>query len=110
MPLTVMLYQGPGPLPIEGTFDFKSTLEANIMISATAYVNSPGMASVSLSIDGQDVGDAQVYANESKSHKALVSDLMVVNPELGSHKFMLYATGPNTVGDSNDFYTVTLLY
>lgn len=110
MPLTVTLYQGPGPLPVTGTFKFQSTLEANVMISATAFAQDAGMISVSLQIDGNDVANAQVYANEAEVHKALVSDLGAIDLELGEHQFMLYTTGPNTISDSNDFYNVTLVY
>lgn len=111
MPLSLVLLQGTGPLPLVGSFKFESTLEANIVVSGSAWSNTTdSQISVAVNIDGTDMAGAQVFANEADSHKALVSALTPVNLAFGDHTVALRVLSDNTQTDQNDFFTVTLIY
>jgi hypothetical protein len=68
---------------------------------------------VNLSIDGTVVGDAKISVNETGSHKAFVSNAIVVNNvPAGTHQLTLTPYTSSAAGqqtDSNDFYSLTVV-
>jgi hypothetical protein len=109
MPITQLVLQASGPLPLKGSFDFQGTDPATIIISGTAYGNAAGWIGVNFSIDGGGAISAAVWANEPASHKALVTRPAVIKPGFGMHQYSLDAA-PNTMTDANDTFSVMIVY
>ena len=108
----------PGPLPLKGQFQPQGDLVPSVYLTGTAQSSSPGGSlEVTLAIvdkDGKDVGStsAVVVSNEAKQHKTLLALLTNQKPwSFGeTYTFYVMATGPTTISDANDFYSLTILY
>lgn len=59
-------------------------------------------------VDGTQVGTAHSFTNEACSHKAFVSNALVVTG-VGSGDHTLKLVALNTSTDFNDFYSVTVM-
>lgn len=100
-----------GPLPITVTFQVENDGPTLILLSCSAWTQSANvMIEVDLLIDGAEAARASLFCNTPTQHMALVSAPNPYTFSIGEHTFTLQAANPETVGDFNDFYYVTLLY
>lgn len=104
--ISQVLTNKTGPLTTQGTFTSQGGI-LYMTVSGSAW--SPTIntkVSVVVSVDGEQVGTAQVFTNEAASHKALIP-LSLQLPQLaaGTHTVSL-AAGPGTNADGNDFFDV----
>jgi hypothetical protein len=99
-----------GVLPKEGTYN-KRRGGTLIVSAAGSGFSDTGEKTIGMTVwvDGENVGTAQVYTNEKLSHKAFVSTFEVVNgvPK-GPVKIELKPLNPDTQTDQNDFFRVTV--
>ena len=109
MPVSKVVLQAQGPLPLKGSFDFQSTSPATLIITGTAYSTFPGPMGVGLWVDGDLKEWIMVWANETRSHKALVTSPAQINLGFGTHQYSLDVLA-NTQTDSNDSFSVVIIY
>jgi hypothetical protein len=115
-----------GPLPVDWTF---STHGGWILITVhgSAYrkpVDGQGRMAVKILVDqgfGFSVFDqAELFTNETDSHKALVPNAVVLHPPAGQHKLRLEPINMSSCGggsgdlyctatDGNDFFKATIV-
>ena len=99
-----------GALPEEGTYNKRRG--GTLLVSAAGSgFSDTGEKKIGMTVwvDGENVGTAQVYTNEKLSHKAFVPAFEVVNgvPK-GPVKIELKALDADTKTDQNDFFRVTV--
>lgn len=110
MALLQTLISGAGPLPLSANFDSQADVDVAFFVSGSAWSQSEGQLSIQLLLDGNPVGEALGYTNESASHKALVSVFLPSEMTLGSHEVTLQVGNGNTITDLNDNFQVVLIY
>jgi hypothetical protein len=115
--IQILLDSQPGPLPLTGTFQPQADLPPTLFLTGTAQTSSPVnpiMVGVSIILDGKDAGGttAVVMSNEAKQHKTLLA--LPANQKPWSfgqtYTYSIAATGPGTISDANDFYSLTIIY
>ena len=100
-----------GPLPITTTFQVENDGPTLILLSCSAWTQTaPVMIEVDLLIDGVEVAWAELFANVSTQHMALVAVPKPYTFTIGAHTFTLQAANSATVTDQNDTFYVTLVY
>jgi hypothetical protein len=109
MPLSKVVLQAKGPLPLKGSFDFQSTSPATLIISGTARASFAGPMGVGLWVDGNLTAWIMIWANETASHKALVTCPAPINLGFGTHQYSLDLLA-NTQTDINDSFSVVIIY
>jgi hypothetical protein len=101
-----------GPLPVEGKYKSRG---GKLIISAAgsgwSSAQQPGLIGMNVSVNGKQVGTAQVWTNEADSHKAFVSAVPVVYArDVGPGPVTIkLAAFDQTNTDENDFYRVTVV-
>jgi hypothetical protein len=97
-------------LPKEGTYNKRRGGTLIVSAAGSGYSDT-GEKTIGMTVwvDGENVGTAQVYTNEKDSHKAFVPAFEVVNgvPK-GPVKIELKALNGDTKTDQNDFFRVTV--
>ena len=101
----------PGPLPIEVYAEVHSGAPAMVMISGSVFSSSPSsLVGIQLSIDGNMMKKARIFANESSTHLAVVPDQFSYKfTGEGKHIFRLDPLTSETMADENDNFNVSLL-
>lgn len=100
-----------GPLPLKGTFNAESDAEMVVVVSGSAWSNTPGQwVGVQVLLDGNIIGEAAVFCNEASSHRALITTFIPASTSFGEHAITLQAVSNNTVTDQNDFLNVYIMY
>ena len=109
---TTLIFEGVGPLPINGTFQSNAIGPAMLFLSGSGYRNLfEGLIEITLTINGQVAATAQVYANEAQSHKALVAPLGPFNMQFGPTSFEISLNDViNCTTDSNDSFQAALIF
>jgi hypothetical protein len=81
-----------------------------IFASGSGYSSvGGGTIGMAIFVDGTQVGTARSVTNETLSHKAFVSNaLVVMGVGIGSHTLQLVPLA-STSTDINDFYSVTVM-
>ena len=99
-----------GALPKEGTYNKRRGGTLIVSAAGSGYSDT-GEKTIGMTVwvDGENVGTAQVYTNEKDSHKAFVPAFEVVNgvPK-GPVKIELKALNGDTKTDQNDYFRVTV--
>jgi hypothetical protein len=96
-----------GALPRSG--DFSSSGGTLILfVSGYAYftVGGDSVIGVDVDIDGSDVGDALLYANEASSHKIIVSSAIVATGFTAGNYTVHLTAHSGTETDTNDVHDV----
>jgi hypothetical protein len=97
-------------LPHEGTYNKRRGGTLLVSAAGSGFSNN-GEQKIGMTVwvDGENRGTAQVYTNEKLSHKAFVPAFEVVNgvPK-GPVKIELKALDADTKTDQNDFFRVTV--
>lgn len=108
---TLVIFDGPGPLP--QTAKFQSPLEgpATFVLSATSRTDSAAtLTGVNLSLDGTNIGTAMCWANQNNNHMAMRTTFIPVDKlSYDTHTIEL-TNAANTITDQNDYFQVVLLY
>lgn len=108
---TLIIFDGPGPLP--QTAKFQSPLEgpATFVLSATSRTDSsPTLTGVNISLDGNNIGTAMCWANQNNNHMAMRTTFIPVDKlSYDTHTIEL-TNASNTITDQNDYFQVVLLY
>lgn len=100
-----------GPLPITADFNADSDAEMVMVVSGSAWSNAAAQwVGVQVLLDGNVIGEAAVFCNESSSHRALITTLIPVTVAFGQHTVELATVSNYTMIDSNDFLNVYLMY
>ena len=100
-----------GPLPVEGKFKSSGgTLIISVAGSGWSSTQ-PQLIGMNVSVNGKQVGTAQVWTNEADSHKAFVSTFPVVYArDVGPGPVTIKLDKfEETNTDENDFYRVTVV-
>jgi hypothetical protein len=99
-----------GALPKEGTYNKRRGGTLIVSAAGSGYSDT-GEKTIGMTVwvDGENVGTAQVYTNEKDSHKAFVPAFEVVNgvPK-GPVTIELKALNGDTKTDQNDYFRVTV--
>lgn len=97
--------------PLSVKFTPKDTSPALMYVTASAYSTQPNQPmGVNVTLDGTLLGSLMLFANDAKSHKALVAMLFAVEfPDLNPRTLTLSAATPNTICDTNDIVGASLL-
>lgn len=111
MALVQVVFQGPGPLPVEAKFNAEGDGVVVFYLAATAYSTTAGnLLTVELVVDGEVIGAASTYTNEAESHKAILPIFIPYPLTAGTHIISLQVNGENVVADGNDYFNVTVFY
>ena len=104
---TALFQERPGALPLSRSFR-SSGRPLLITASGSGYGAASSQIGMTLSVDGIPRGDVRTFTNEASSHKAFVTNgIVVTGLAAGSHTLSLDALG-GTSTDGNDFFTVTI--
>jgi hypothetical protein len=109
----MILFDGPGPLPVSATFNSPSDGDIYFILSGTAWTESAAtMTGVALYLDGALIGKpALLFANVNSSHAALRTTLIpYTGLKQGPHKIVIQPSTSATITDSNDYFQVSLVY
>ena len=109
MPVQVIISQA-GPLPLAGTFNAPGDEPMYLEVNGSVWSQSANeMLGIQVSLDGQVIGEAQIFSNGASTHRAVVPTFIQVQLQEGTHKLTLSAAS-NTISDYNDLYTAVLHY
>ncbi len=103
------VFSGFGPFPATGTFETDLDGQVLLIVSGTAYSNKNNIPiGIRVTIDSGIYAIPVLFANESMSHKTLVSTCAApFKITHGTHKFAIQ-TLDGTVCDNYDYLTATL--
>lgn len=101
-----------GPLPITASFQALGDLTMTLVVHGSVWTQSSNqMIGIAIQLDGQAIGQAQIFSNGNTTHRAVVPAYIPVNLTYGPHKLTLSALpSGGTTSDVNDFYTAVLHY
>ena len=104
-----------GPLPISVQIDDPGDVPVIFEFTGSCYTNTVrGFTGINLEINGSQAAQSIIYANNLNVHLATVTKAYSTNLDPthgvpGKHTIKL-TNMPNTVTDTNDWFTVTLHY
>lgn len=101
-----------GPLPITATFQSLGDLTMTLVVHGSVWTQTSNqMIGIVIQLDGQNIGQAQIFSNGNTTHRAVVPAYIPVKLTFGPHKLTLSALpSGGTTSDVNDFYTAVLHY
>ena len=101
-----------GPLPITATFQALGDLTMTLVVHGSVWTpTSNQMIGIAIQLDGQAIGQAQIFSNGGSTHRAVVPAYIPVKLAYGQHKLTLSALpSGGTTSDLNDFFTAVLHY
>ena len=110
LPIQTIINQS-GPLPITTPFVSPTDAPAALFVSGSVWSQFTNtMIGIAIILDGQQIGAAQIFSNGTATHRAVVPVFIPIDISIGNHTLSLNVTSGETVSDSNDFYTATLVY
>jgi hypothetical protein len=68
------------------------------------------MIGIAIQLDGQSIGNAQIFSNTNTTHRAVVPAYISIKLDQGQHKLTLSPTAGSTVSDVNDFFNAIIHY
>jgi len=100
-----------GPLPITATFQALGDMAMTLEVNGSVWTQTSNqMIGIAIQLDGQAIGNAQIFSNANTTHRAVVPAYLPVQLAFGQHKLTLSAMPGGTVSDVNDFFTAVLHY
>ena len=100
-----------GPLPINLRVNWPSSGPVVMAVSGSAYTNTPGsMLAVKVSVALTGLVTLTQCANAAGMHLAFPAAMPVINGVIGDTPISITAANGTTLTDSNDRFTVTLIY
>ncbi len=110
MPIQVIINQA-GPLPITATFNAPGDEPMYLEVNGSVWSQSTqSMIGIGVALDGQNVGAAQLFNNQSTTHRAVVPAYIPIQLTQGPHTLTLSGSSSTTTSDINDFYTAVIQY
>ena len=110
MAIQVILSQ-VGPLPITATFNSPGDEPMYIEVNGSVWTqNTDSMIGINIELDGQSVGNGQVFSNGSGTHRTVVPAYIAVQLSEGPHTLTLSPGTSTTVSDYNDSFTAVIHY
>lgn len=110
MPIQVIINQA-GPLPITVPFDAPGDEPMYLEVSGSVWTQDAAvMTGIAIAIDGQNVGTAQIFSNQSTTHRAVVPAYILIQLDANPHSITLSNASGGTTSDFNDFYTAVIHY
>ena len=80
-------------------------------VSGSVWSQGPAhLVGIGVALDGNAIGQAQIFANAAAMHLAVVPVYIPVQLAQGPHTLHLSRLTDNSMGDQNDFYSVVLHY
>jgi hypothetical protein len=111
MPVQVILNQHKGPFPITVSFEPPSDGPSCLVVSGSVWTQTANQTiGIEVSLDNKPIGSASIYSNAVSTHRAVVPTYIPLKLTFGKHQLFLGPATPVTISDSNDFYSVLLLY
>jgi hypothetical protein len=108
---TQIIISQAGPLPISTQFQAPTDGPADLFVAGSVWTKQANnMLAITVLLDGQKVAVAPIYANPTATHLSVVPSIVPVTLTQGNHTLQLVAGTSATISDSNDFYTVVLMY
>lgn len=110
-PEPAFVWQVNGPVPQYTTFNSEVSGTALVFLQGSAW-SSSGNENLGLMVilDGNPVLTVASYVNEANSHHALPAFLAPVEMTPGPHKIGISTTSGDFNSDSNDFYTLVVMF
>ena len=108
----LVIYDGPGPLPVSATFESPTNTGVVFTLTGTARSDvAPNLTGIVLVLDGESIGSAAVcWANQNNNHIAMRPSIIPSNGiSIGTHTIEIITYGA-TITDVNDYFQVTMLY
>ena len=107
---TQLLNAAPGPLPLQAAYISRGGTLL-VFASGSAWTRTQwATIGMNVVVDGTTVGTVKLATNETNSHKAMVSNVIVVSGlAAGQHAILLVPMDANTVSDVNDYYDLTVV-
>ena len=110
MSIQVVINQ-KGPLPIKTTFDSEGDAPVYLIVNGSVWTQSPNvMIGIQIWLDGNVVGQAQIFSNTATTHRTVVPAYIPVQLSYGQHTLALTPLPNSTVSDVNDFFTAVIHY
>ena len=110
MAIQILMSQKQGPLPITVSFSAPSDGPSYLEITGSVWATTANqMIGIAVQLDGQAIGNAQIFSNGASTHRAAVPAYIPVKLQQGLHSMTL-SNMTNTTSDFNDLYTVVLHY
>lgn len=110
MAIQIIMSQQKGALPITANFSAPSDAPSYLEITGSVWSTTANqMLGIAVQLDGQAIGNAQIFSNTASTHRAVVPTYIPVKLQQGQHSLTLSAMS-GTTSDFNDFYTVVLHY
>jgi hypothetical protein len=108
---TQILVSQKGPLPISVNFPSPSDGPSTLMVTGSVWTQRINtMIGIQVTLDGQPIGTADIFANPPSTHMNVVPAVFPVKLKQGNHTLQLSVANPATISDFNDLYTVVLQY
>jgi hypothetical protein len=108
---TQIIVSQKGPLPIKVSFQAPSDAPSALSVVGSVWTQAANnMIGIQVTLDGQPLGAAQIFANPASTHMTVVPAVFPVKLSQGSHTLQLSLANAATTSDYNDFYTVVLDY
>jgi hypothetical protein len=99
-----------GPLPITANFNAMGDMQMYLEITGSVWTSTANrMIGITVQLDGQTIGSAQIFSNGSGTHRAVVPTYIPVKLTQGQHKLTLSAA-TDTVSDANDIFNAVIHY
>lgn len=110
MAIQVIINQA-GPLPITVPFTAPGDEPMYLEVNGSVWSQIPNqMLGIVVELDGSVLGQAQIFSNDTTTHRAMVPAYFEVQLSEVTHSLTLALANPSTVSDSNDSYTAVIHY
>jgi hypothetical protein len=110
MPIQMIISQS-GPLPITASFQAIGDEPVYLEVTGTVWANQNNfMIGIAISLDDKPIGAAEIFSNNSTTHRAVAPAYIPIKLTQGLHKLTLSAKTSQTVSDSNDFFNAVIHY
>ena len=110
MPIQVLVSQA-GPLPIKATFNSEGDQPVYLEVNGSVWTPTLNtMIGIVIQIDGQTVGQAQIFSNTAATHRVVVPAYIQLQLGFGQHTISLSPLPGDTVSDAYDSYTAVIHY
>ncbi|HET6978471.1 MAG TPA: hypothetical protein VFI24_19225 [Pyrinomonadaceae bacterium] len=105
-----VLVQQKGPLPITVNFKAPSDSPCCLVVNGSVWTQTANnMIGIQIQVDGQVLGQANIFSNTPATHRAVVPAYFPVQLKYGvQHTLVLSAAPGTTVSDFNDFFTAVI--
>ncbi len=102
-----------GPLPITVNFSAPGDMPVYLEVNGSVWTQTANaMIGIQVQLDGQVLGQAQIFSNAVATHRTVVPGYFPVKLAYGKQHSLTLSAIPNskTVSDLNDFFTVVIHY